>query len=305
MNEKKVLILGATGLVGGALVEEFKKDEKYEVHGTYHKVYSPGEYNHWECDITDFTQVRRLVEKVSPAIIINATAFANVDKCETDKDLCWAVNVRGLQNLLHISSTSYIVHFSTDYVFDGTKDVYAEQSVPNPINYYGIAKLCGELLLLGRKNSLIVRTTGVFGWELQKKNFVYKVLNTVGKKQELKVPIDQIGCPTYAPNLAEVVKGLVGKEIHGLVHVNGATKFDRVEFAAEICNVFGLDKSLIKLVTTAELGQLAKRPLKGGLKAEYVKALLPEIKVLTAIEGLKEMKEDLMRRGEYATTETT
>lgn len=301
---KKVLVLGVTGLVGGRLWEEFLGKEGYEVHGTYHNLYGSGQHL-WECDITNVESVRGIVEKVRPDVIINATAYASVDKCETNKDECIAVNIQGLVNLINVAPNSYIVHFSTDYIFDGTRDDYFEFSLPNPLNFYGLSKLCGEMFLDWYVSSLVIRTTGVFGWELQKKNFVYKVLNTIGKGQELKVPVDQIGCPTYAPNLAAVVKNLVEKDIGGIVNVNGTTRLNRVEFATEICDVFGLDGSLIKPVITAELGQLARRPLKGGLNTDYVQNWYPEVKLLTAREGLEEMKEELMRRGEYAIKETS
>ena len=150
--KKKVLIVGANGLLGQKLVHTFLDD--YEVHGGSiedNAFIEPDNYHYFQLDITKKRTTIDAIKKLEPACIVNAAAYTNVDACEEDRENCWKVNVNGAENLAWAAKKShaFFVHVSTDYVFDGTSGVYSEISRANPLGYYGKSKLAGENAVIG------------------------------------------------------------------------------------------------------------------------------------------------------------
>ena len=128
----------------------------------------------------------------------------------------------------------------------------------------------------------------VYGWERQHKNFVYRLLDTLRDGKTLRVPADQVGTPTYAPDLAKAVRDLVASGARGVFHVVGPLRTSRYQFAQEAARVFGLDESLLQPVTTTGLDQTAPRPLNAGMSAEKAETALGR-KLLDYREGLRVM----------------
>jgi dTDP-4-dehydrorhamnose reductase len=167
------------------------------------------------------------------------------------------------------------VYFSSDYIFDGLAGPYKEDDPANPICEYGRQKVIAEhYISLNAQDYLIIRTTVVYGWEHQGKNFIYRLLNTLRAGQRLPVPLDQIGNPTYAPNLSEATIKLSLTGARGVYHIVGPERVNRYEFAREAAKVFKLDESLLQPVTTPELQQIAPRPLNLGMAIDKVTAVL-------------------------------
>ena len=190
----KLLILGANGQVGHCLVEQATaKGIDYIATDSS------------QLDITDFSKVADVINQANPTCVINATAYTNVEKAEDEADKAFMVNGDSLGNLAKVCSEKDIplIHISTDYVFDGTKDgFYQETDAVNPINVYGRSKLDGEIAVSeNTKKYIIMRTSWVFG--RHGKNFVKTMINLFKSRTELTVVNDQIGGPTFAGDIAD------------------------------------------------------------------------------------------------------
>lgn len=278
------LVIGASGLVGAHVLAALRRDGQI-AHGTYARCATADLY---PVDIGNPAAVRAIIDRLRPEVVDITAALANVDRCETNADESLAVNVAPLRHLADIGVRA--VFFSTDYVFAGDCGPYAESDAPAPASVYGRHKLLAEQALPA--DALIIRTTVVYGSEAQQKNFVYRLLETVGAGRSLNVPVDQIGTPTYAPNLAAAAVTLVHRGARGVYHVAGPARASRYEFALEAARVFGLDSRLIRPVETRLLGQPARRPLSAGLVSHKAQALLP-FPLIGFQEGLRAMRDQL------------
>lgn len=219
-------------------------------------------------DVRDKNVLKETIMKAQPEVIINLAAVTNVDKCESDKQTCWDVNVTLVENLARLARIvdARMVHVSTDYVFDGQKGPYAETAVPHPISYYGKSKLAGEnACIVGSMQAAVVRTNVVYGPFVERPDFVRWVLDALESRTPIRVVNDQYSNPTYVDDISESILRIILKRRAGIYHVAGADYCSRYEFALRIAEFFRADPSNISPVTTAELKQPARRPLKGGL----------------------------------------
>lgn len=287
----KLLIIGASGQVGGALLRCAPKD--WDVVGTYSGKPKP---NLIHLDVSNRDEVFEVFEKMRPDVAILTAAFTNVDLCETDRERADAVNVNGPQNVCDVSVKygSKMVYISTDYVFDGEKGPYREDDAPNPLGHYAWTKLEGERITAFTPDHLIIRTTGVYSADPDSLNFVMQLIKRLGAGESMRVPKDQYGNPTLADNLAEGIMALLALGKTGIYNVAGSDFMDRYSFALLIADLFGLDKTLVSPIDTQSLGQKAKRPLRAGLVVEKIEKE-GGIKMVGAREGLMFVKERLSR----------
>lgn len=274
---KKVLLTGANGLLGQALVNIFRNDYMILLSGQEDENYNPAfDLEYRRMDITHMENCKELVKFFSPDIIINAASFTNVDDCENNKELCWQVNVKGVENLAQLSRRYYIhlIHYSTDYVFDGKTGPYKESHRPTPIGYYGKSKLASENVLrqIGSP-STIIRTCVLFGTGYNvKRNFFLWVFDNLKSGEHIRIVMDQFNNPTLAEDLAAGTKQVVEQSALGLYHMGGLEYISRYEFARLLANTFNFSEELITPIKTSELGQIANRPLKGGLKIDLAQS---------------------------------
>ncbi|MDQ3705916.1 MAG: NAD(P)-dependent oxidoreductase [Chloroflexota bacterium] len=267
------LIIGASGQVGEYLVRA-AANAGFESVGTYQTHEVEGMRH---LDIRNEAQISSLLEELQPTVVYLPASLANVDYCELHPEEGYAINVEGVRNVVQAvnKTPAKLVYFSSDYVFDGKAGPYAEEDPTNPICEYGVQKVLAEhYVALHARDYIVVRTTVVYGWERQGKNFIYRLLNTLTAGEVLRVPVDQVGSPTYSPDLSRAVVDLAISDAQGVYHVVGPELANRYEFACEAAKVFGLDTNLVQPVTTEELRQTAKRPLKAGMKIEKVTARL-------------------------------
>jgi len=270
---KRVLITGANGLLGQALIEVFKKDFLVLATGVEeHPFVTPDQWEYLPLDITRLSQCRSLVRDFRPDVIINAASFTHVDACENQKELCWQVNVKGPENLAIAARNDgiHLVHYSTDYIFDGEEGPYEEDGRPNPLGYYGKSKLASEnaVIKVGIPYT-ILRTCVLYGTGIQvKKNFFLWVLENLQNNREMTIVTDQYNNPTLVEDLAIGTRQVVIKSAEGVFHMAGSDYLNRYEFARSVAAVFDLPPYLIRPITTPELGQTAPRPLRGGLKID-------------------------------------
>lgn len=286
----KILIIGASGLVGGSLYKEFNKNS-HQVIGTYNNFPLPGLF---KLDITNKSEVEKVIKKVKPDWVLHPAAYANVDGCERNPELCYKINWQGVKNVVDSLRQNNLpfLFFSTDYIFDGKSGPYKEDDEASPLSVYGKVKLEMENYIKSNLNNyLIIRTCNVFGWEPQGKNFVVRLIGDCPQRglSPIKIVTDQIGSPTYVGTLTKAIKYLVEKGYAGVYNVSGRETLNRYQFALLIAQVFNLNKDLIKPTTTDQINQAALRPAKGGLKIDKVQAILP-FKLPNAREGLEEMK---------------
>jgi dTDP-4-dehydrorhamnose reductase len=290
-RKRKLLVTGASGLLGNKIVELAKNDHTViPLHKT-----KPLHSNSLKLDITDAIEVLNLLHKLKPDAVIHTASETNVDKCETKKEHAWKINVEGTSNISLACSkaNAKLVYISTDYIFDGEKGLYIEEDKPNPINYYGATKLEGENQVVQHcKNYAILRTSVLYGWHPWKQNFATWVINSLKQGKEITVVKDHYNTPTLADNLAEMALEAVQKDLQGLYHASGSERISRYEFALQIAKIFNLDSSLIKPIKMSQLtAWVAKRPRDSSLNIDKIQKQL-KTKPLNITEGLNRMKKE-------------
>ncbi len=259
---KRVLIIGASGQVGGTLASLCVR-RKIEVYGT-----SRRGQGFLYMDLADKASIAAGFEKSAPDTVFLCSAMTHVDNCERDPGLATLVNAQGPGLVAEecLRRGSKLVYFSTEYVFDGAAGPYSEEDPVSPVSVYGRTKLGGERAVLNLKGSLAVRTTVVYSHNPASKNFIMQLISNYRSGAKMRVPLDQYSNPTYAPELAAAVLDLAGGGAAGIYNVVGPDWMNRYEFALKACSVFGFDPGFIEPRPTSELGQSAPRPLKAGLK---------------------------------------
>lgn len=256
-------------------------------------------------DITDSDAVMKLIEEIKPDAIYHCAAWTNVDGAEDNYDLCYNVNVNGTKNLVEAAKKvgAKIVYISSDYVFDGTKDgIYEEDDKVNPLNAYGKTKYLGEEEARRYDKHFIVRISWVYG--INGKNFVKTMLNLSDKYDTLTVVDDQIGSPTYTPDVSRLLVDMVNTDKFGTYHGTNENYCSWAEFARKIFEVNNKEVT-VKGVTTEEYYRgktIAERPLNSKLSKDKLKdngfELLPtwEDALVRYSDELNEEKEESYKK---------
>jgi len=279
------LVIGAQGQVGRALMRLLPAMSLDAV-GTVHRRPGP---NMEPLDIADHAAVRNVVARHRPALVFLPAALTAVDYCESHEDEAWEINVRGPEAVARAAADvgAKTIFFSSEYVFDGTAGPYGEDDPISPQGAYARSKAAGEEAVRATTDDhLIARTTVVFGWDPTSKNFAMQVWERLSAGQPMRVPHDQISNPTLAEflALATILMGI--DDVRGTVNVVGQDRLARSDLAVRLAQRLGLDAGLIEPVSTADLGQIAPRPLNAGLKTEKLASLLgrPAMPLDEAIE---------------------
>jgi len=246
----KVLLLGHKGMLGSDLLAQFKY--RHEIIGMDQE----------EINITSASECRKAIDDVQPQLVINAAAFTNVDACETAKEECFGVNAEAVKNIAEAcrGKNITVIHYSTDYVFDGNGSrPYLEEDPCNPINTYGASKLAGEQHLNTlTDNFIIIRTAWLYG--AHGKNFVQAILDRARSTGKLTVVDDQTGSPTCTRDLAAATELLVDKNARGIFHVTNRGSCTWYDFARKILQEARLEKVELLPMKTGDLQRAAKRP---------------------------------------------
>jgi len=286
----KYLIVGASGQIGGALLQE-SLQSGHDTLGTSFRQ-NLNEPNFTTTDINSDDSVRDTFSKFQPDTVFACAALANVDYCQTHPEESRATNYDGIKRITEACNyfDSRMIFLSTDYVFNGKEGPYSEDAIPDPINYYGEHKLLAEQYVKANaKNYLIVRTTITFGNERVGKNFFLVLKSKLSQGQEMKVPTDQYGSPSYNKSIAKALVELGSHDLQGVLNISSDSFLSRYEFALLIARIFNLDKKLIIPVTTPDLNQAAVRPMKAGLLIDKAKSIL-KTKLMSAEEALLDLK---------------
>ncbi len=288
MNRACPLIVGAAGQVGSAL---------FEVLGpTAVRATRTATKAGWvELDLSTLANqpenAQSLVARLNPSAIYCVGASTDVDGCENDVKRTMNTNCYGPASLAYAARGIPFVYFSTEYIFDGRSGPYDEEHCPAPISVYGRSKWEGEqAILAAHPNALVIRTTVVYGPEPQGKNFIYSLHRLLRDGKVMRVPGDQISTPTYNVDLATATVELVRQRSYGIFHVCGPELLSRYDFAVSAAEVLGLNVSLITKVRTAELKQVAQRPLHAGLSTERLRNVLGSDVMRSNREALTDWK---------------
>ncbi|MFH1786623.1 MAG: NAD(P)-dependent oxidoreductase [archaeon] len=287
---KRVIVTGASGFIGRKILEAFAG--RYELYGTYFGSAAP---NLDFLDIRDKTAVLEYFSKIKPAIVIHCAAVPNVNYCETNPDLCRQVNVDGTINVVEASklNSSKMVFMSTDYIFDGKDGPYSEESKPNPLNNYGRMKIdCEQHITAKLSDYLIIRTTNVFGWGQNSKNFAMFLISKLKAGEKVYVAEDQYGNPTLVDNLAQAILELVDRGKQGVYNIVGPENLNRYEFSLRIAKAFNLNARLVVPRKTEQLAQPAPRPKHSGFITDKASREL-KTKLLNTDAGLSVMKRQM------------
>lgn len=262
------LVIGASGFVGNFIYSQLKKEGK-NVFGTY---YSNKKPELIKTNMTSISDLEFLFKKFKPDLVYLPAFIPGVDYCELN-DEPNRINQLGITNIVNICKNNRIklIFFSTDYIFDGKSGPYLEIDEPNPINKYGKTKLICENMVKELKNFLIIRTTVVYGYDIPSKNFLMTLYSDLKNGLKRKVPVDQFSSPTFVEDLASISIELAEKNKTGIYNVTGPDYCSRYVFALKAARTFELDENLITPLSTEELKQPAKRPLKAGLIIDKIR----------------------------------
>ena len=268
---KKLLITGANGLLGQKLITLLEGDHDWQVLAT-----SRGEnrlpgagITYQSMDIEDRQQVFETVAAFKPDVILHTAAMTNVDQCELNKEECWRANVEAVQHLIAAAEQqgAFLLHVSTDFIFDGEAGPYDENAEPAPVNYYGESKLEAERLVQRASTAwAIARTVLVYGItnSLSRSNIILWVKNSLEEGKPIKVVDDQWRTPTLAEDLADGCLRIARERAEGIWNVSGKDFLSPYEMAIKTADFFGLDKSLMTRADSSTFTQPAKRPPRTG-----------------------------------------
>jgi dTDP-4-dehydrorhamnose reductase len=261
----RLLVTGAGGMLGGAVADAAAR--------AGHEVCA---LTRAELDITDADAVRRAVREAGAQAVVNCAAYTDVDGAESDRAGAQAVNATGAHNVAAAAAAggAAIVHVSTDYVFDGSKDgPWLESDPTGPLGVYGETKLAGEhAVAQANRDHVIVRTAWLYG--AGGRNFVDTMLSLGATRDEVAVVTDQVGCPTWTGHLAAALVQLAqGPPATGIHHIAGAGSCSWNELAREVFDRAGLD-CRVAPATAADHPRPARRPANSVLGSERAGALV-------------------------------
>jgi dTDP-4-dehydrorhamnose reductase len=252
---QSIAVFGAAGQLGVELVAVLKQ-RGFNVHS----------FNRSTVDITNYEALERALAPIDPSFVVNAAAYNQVDVAEKEPAAAYAANALGVRNLALAcrQCAAQLVHFSTDYVFDGTLGrPYTEEDKTHPLGAYAVSKLSGELYAQAYlDNPLIIRTSGVYGpggLRTARGNFVELMLRLAATQPQIRVVEDHVASPTYAPALAERTADLMQAGLSGVFHAGGGASISWFNFAEKIFKAAGLAPELAP-TNEREYRTAARRP---------------------------------------------
>ena len=265
----KVVITGANGQLGLALTRRLARE---------HAVLA---LTRSELDISDARACHSILERERPDVLLNCAAYTAVDRAEAERDLAFSINAEGPRQLGRACSALGVlpIHFSTDYVFDGTqRRPYVESDPTNPESVYGESKLKGELALAREcAQHLIIRLSWVYGNDGA--NFYKTMLRMAGERSELRVVSDQFGVPNYTADIADAIAAILARpkseisDAAGLYHLSATGATSWCEFARAIMDDAGLAGNVtVRAISTSDYPTAAKRPAYSVLDASRLMA---------------------------------
>jgi dTDP-4-dehydrorhamnose reductase len=293
-----LLVTGGSGLLGNAVVRQAVG--RFRVLSTYHKnpiAFEGVEFVH--ADLLNDEDLKTL-SLTRPRIIIHCAALTNVDYCESHPDEAYAQNVQASINVARMARDlgSYMIHISTDGVFNGERGSYSEDDSPNPINSYGRSKLDAERRVSEACAHCCIVRTNIFGWNaVARKSMAEWMVGVLRNGEVLSAFKDVIISPILVNDLAEILFELCLREHQGTIHIGSRDSCSKLEFAHIIAEVFEFDQSNIKPISVDEMHLGARRPKNTSLNVLRISSLL-EREMPSVLYGIRKMKQ--LRNSGYA-----
>jgi dTDP-4-dehydrorhamnose reductase len=275
-----ILITGANGLLGQKLVVLLKeKGEDFLATGRGASRIPLEGIRYQSMDITNAAETLEVITTEKPEVVIHTAAMTNVDQCETDKEGCWLQNVTAVENIVKAceASGAFLLHLSTDFIFDGEDGPYDEEAKANPVSYYGDSKLAAEkAVMAGKIDWAMARTVLVYGiaFDMSRSNIILWVKKSLEEGKTINVVNDQWRTPTLAEDLAMGCYLIAKKKAKGVFNISGKDFMNPYQMAIATADYFGLDKSLINETDGSKFSQPAKRPPKTGFVLDKAKEVL-------------------------------
>ncbi len=275
---KSILLFGA----GGQFGREFLNIEKNII-----PVYHTSKNGELSIDLNNLDSIKKIISENKPDIIVNGAAFNSVDLSEKEHDVAYSINAEAVKIMAREANKlgSKFLHISTDYIFDGLTGNYSENSIPNPINFYGLSKLMGDNFASAYESSIVIRTSGVYGYSNNFPIFVYNNLKNNKRINALK----GFYSPIHAYNLAMAAKKLIDLNYNGIINIAGE-RISRFDFANYIAETFNLNKDILEVDNFENL--MAKRPFDSSLNILKAKKLL-NFDFYSAKSNLEKLKNNI------------
>jgi len=258
----RYLITGANGQLAREFIRKLEGKNVYS-------------FDREKLDISDERNLREAIDYVKPDIFINCAAYNNVDLAESEKEKSFSINSSALKNIALFSYKykTKIIHFSTDYVFDGSRtELYREGDIPNPINTYGRSKLEGEKNLKGNyENYIIFRVSWVYGEG--KQNFIYKLMNWAKNHRKLRISTDEISIPNSTSFIVNTVLKAIDNDLKGIWHLVSFGYVLRYEWAKKVFEILKIDIEIEKAKQN-DFNLPAKRPPFSAMSNDNIRKVL-------------------------------
>jgi dTDP-4-dehydrorhamnose reductase len=264
---RKIVLLGSGGQLGVELAREFER-----------RKWSVRRFDRSSLDITDAHTVESAIVEADPQVVVNAAAYNQVDIAESEPQTAYQANALGVRNLAVACRQvdAQLVHYSTDYVFDGRKgSPYVESDLPHPLGAYAVSKMAGELYAQAYlDNALVIRTSGVFGpggMFTPRGNFLEMMLRLARTGNPIRVLQDHVASPTYAPAMAVRTADMIERGLGGLFHMGGGEAISWYDYARLIFELAGLNPELTP-TNEREYRTPARRPKFSALSNQKLEA---------------------------------
>lgn len=279
---KRILITGSNGLLGQKLVELLVQKPDVEViataRGANRLPFTDG-YEYQSMDITNQAEVKAVIAQTRPHAIVHTAAMTNVDQCEAEKADCWLQNVTAVENIVQACAAHdvFLLHLSTDFIFDGVAGPYTETALPNPISFYGWSKYAAEKAVTSASiRWSIARTVLVYGiaHDMSRSNIILWVKNSLENHKNIKVVTDQWRTPTLAEDLAVGCFLIVDQAAQGVFNISGSDFLTPYDMAVKTAAYFDLDQSFIAQADSTSFSQPARRPPRTGFDLTKARQVL-------------------------------
>jgi len=294
-----VLVIGGSGLLGQHLVGEANV-RGLPVQATYSGDAIPGGIR---MDLFDLEGTIRTLRRLRPKVVLLAAAMTDVDGCESHPEQAAAVNAEAPGEVAKACASlgARLIHFSTDYVFEGsTEKAYREEDPAKPQSSYGRTKLAGERnVVAALPSTLLLRTSANFGWNLhrRKTNAVTWILEKLRRGEPAPLFTDQWVTPSYVPEVARIAFDLLDRDAKGIFHVGSKDCLNRLEMGRAVCKTFGFSEDLLKPTRLEDLHLKAPPPRRSCLATAKVERAL-KIKVPKFVDSLERMRDHEPKVGE-------
>ncbi len=296
MTTKRILITGATGLIGSALTDRFESGDNVVLTARSKDFHSALPYHSF--DLSQLDEIPGFLDRLQPDVIVHTAAIGSVDQAEMHQEDALRLNVQAVESIASWCriNKARMIHFSSDFVFDGTRLDWKETDEVAPLSWYGKTKVMSEQKVQSLlEDHVIIRPILVYGTAAQARrlNLPLLVLAKLSAQQGMRITKDQVRMPTYVDDVAWAVHQLLNHPFKGRLHLSGPETIDVHAFSLLTADVFGLDDELLEPIQTNQAHQTGQRPMKSGFDLSLAQSTIG-YRPTAPRDALVKMRETLM-----------